>query len=66
VKCFTEWPGFVAVAGLHDGEELETRHFDRSAWQHAKRPNDRERYWRRGHLRLSRLPGMESLSCSAP
>ena len=65
VKCFTEWPGFVAVAGLHDGEELETRHFDRSAWQLAKRPNERERYWRRGHLRLSRLPDMESLSCSA-
>ena len=65
VKCFTEWPGFVAVAGLHDGEELETRHFDRSAWQLAKRPNERERYWRRGRLRLSRLPGMESLSCSA-
>jgi len=65
VKCFTEWPGFVAVAGLHDGEELETRHFDRSAWQLAKRPNERERYWRCGRLCLSRLPGMESLSCSA-
>jgi REP element-mobilizing transposase RayT len=31
VKCFTEWPGFVAVAGLHDGEEVETRHFDRAS-----------------------------------
>ena len=65
VRCFTEWPGFVAVAGLYDGEELETKHFDRSGWQLAKRPKERERYWRKARLKLSRLPGMESLSCAA-
>jgi REP element-mobilizing transposase RayT len=65
VRCFTEWPGFVAVAGLHEGEELETKHFDRSGWQLAKRPKERERYWRKSQLKLSRLPGMESLSPTA-
>jgi hypothetical protein len=65
VRCFTEWPGFVAVAGLHEGEELETKHFDRSGWQLAKRPKERERYWRKSRLKLSRLPGMESLSRAA-
>ena len=65
VRCFTEWPGFVAVAGLHDGDVLETQHFDRSAWQLAKRPAERARYWRRGRLHLSRLPGMESFSRAA-
>ena len=65
VRCFTEWPGFVAVAGLHEGDELETKYFDRTGWQLAKRPNERMRFWRRGRLRLSRLPGMESLSRAA-
>ncbi|MEZ4252401.1 MAG: hypothetical protein R3B99_29675 [Polyangiales bacterium] len=62
VRCFTEWPGFVAVAGMHEGDVVETQHFDRSAWQLAKRPPERGRYWRRGRLHLSRLPGMESLA----
>ena len=48
-----------------EGEELETKHFARSSWQLAKRPNERERYWRSGKLRLSRLPGMESIACRA-
>jgi REP element-mobilizing transposase RayT len=65
VCCFTEWPGFVAVAGLHEGEELETKHFDRTGWQLAKRPKERARYWRQSRLKLSRLPGMESLSRAA-
>ncbi|MCB9630755.1 MAG: hypothetical protein H6721_01175 [Sandaracinus sp.] len=62
VRCFTEWPGFVAVAGLHENDVLETKHFDRSAWQLAKRPNERARFWKKGRLKLSRLPGMESLA----
>ena len=65
VRCFTEWPGFVAVAGMHDGEELETKHFDRTGWQLAKRPKERARYWKKSRLKLSRLPGMESLASRA-
>lgn len=64
VRCFTEWPGFVAVAGLHGGDELQTTHFDRTGWQHAKRPRERSRFWKQARLRLSRLPGMEALSGS--
>ncbi|MEZ4247294.1 MAG: hypothetical protein R3B99_03530 [Polyangiales bacterium] len=62
VRCFTEWPGFVAVAGLHENDVLETKHFDRSAWQLAKRPSERARFWTKGRLKLSRLPGMASLA----
>ncbi len=65
VRCFTEWPGFLAVAGLHEGDELETAYLDRTRWQLAKRPKERSDFWRSARLRLSRLPGMESLSRGA-
>lgn len=37
----------MAVAGLHEVEELKTTRFDRSGWQLAKRPKERAGYWRK-------------------
>ncbi|MBX3246510.1 MAG: hypothetical protein KF901_04940 [Myxococcales bacterium] len=65
VRSFDEWPGFLAVAGLHDDDELTTTFFDRTAWQRAKRPVDRAPFWRTRTLTLSRLPGMESVATRA-
>ncbi|MDH5491321.1 MAG: hypothetical protein OEY14_05155 [Myxococcales bacterium] len=59
VRCPTQWPGFVAVAGMHDESELRCRYFDATAWQQAKQPEDREPFWRELTLTLSPLPGHE-------
>ncbi|MBX3247282.1 MAG: hypothetical protein KF901_08880 [Myxococcales bacterium] len=62
VRGFEEWPGFIAVAGMCDDDELTTTFFDRTAWQQAKRPPDRAAFWRTHRLMLSQLPGMESVA----
>ena len=50
------WPGLNVAYGLDEADTFEFEYFDRTAWHRAKRPEDRERFWRTTTLRLSPIP----------
>ena len=51
-----DWPGLNVAYGLDEADTFEFEYFDRTAWHRAKRPEDRERFWRTTTLRLSPIP----------
>ena len=51
-----DWPGLNVAYGLDEADAFGFEYFDRTAWHRAKRPEDRERFWRTVTLRLSPFP----------
>jgi len=60
-----QWPGLSLCFGLGDADEIPFEFFDFAAWHSARRPKDKDRFFKSEPLKLSPLPAMQGMDREA-